>query len=364
MKPFSPLYFVKENKARCILLIFMIFLGSYAAYMGGLYITNLASNYDYDINAFKECAYVIRQRSDSEAMDFDTAKNIAEKDEKIIVIEQCGVSNTIWTETIMGFENSHLQFTFTSVEAFKRFCEYMDISCDFDVLKNGSLIMSDMMAKNAGLNIGDAPDKENDIIEGDFTLDAITDEKGYCAYFIDEQTWFSSFILINNGYSESEFLDYTNRLLQDYNIYIYNYDTYIRMIDEQLTTLIYIYMFIVILMSVIMAVTVNAGFVGLYQRRHYEFAVYRAIGFSRRQVVGKIAGELLCMDLIGLAAGGCVFFLGLYLFNNLVLYPSGKYLEYFHPTALFGLLLCNAVIVIPLIITRCKSLLKADICEY
>lgn len=364
MKPFSPLYFVKENKARCVLLIFMIFLGSYAAYMGGLYITNIASNYDWDMDAFKKLAYVIRTVSDSEGVNVDAAKNRAEQDEKLVVIEEAGVSNTIWTETIMGFENDHYQFTFNSVRAFKTFCQYMDISCDFDILKNGSLIMSDMAAKNAAMSIGDTPDKEKNNIEGDFILDAITDEKGYCAYFIDEQAWFSSFLLINNGYSESEFLDYTNRLLQDYDVYIYNYDTINNLIGRQLTSLIYIYMFIVILMAVIMAVTVNAGFVGLYQRRHYEFAVYRAIGFSRRRIIGKIAGELLFMDLIGLTAGGCIFFLSLYLFNNLVLYPSGKYLEYFHPTALSGLLLCNVIIIIPLMITRCRNLLKADICEY
>ena len=38
MKPFSAMYFVRENRTRCFLLIFMLFLG-YVAYLGGLYVT-------------------------------------------------------------------------------------------------------------------------------------------------------------------------------------------------------------------------------------------------------------------------------------------------------------------------------------
>lgn len=43
MNPFSPLYFIKENKARCLLLMFMIFL-SWGVYLGGLYATNPRHN--------------------------------------------------------------------------------------------------------------------------------------------------------------------------------------------------------------------------------------------------------------------------------------------------------------------------------
>ena len=125
-----------------------------------------------------------------------------------------------------------------------------------------------------------------------------------------------------------------------------------------------IYTFIVILLSVILAVTINAAFVGMYQRRNFEFAVYRAIGISKQRIISKIIGELVCLDFITLTIGGGIFFLALYLFNNLVLYPTGKYLNYFHPLALFGLVLCNITILVPLIITRCRQLLKADICEY
>lgn len=76
----------------------------------------------------------------------------------------------------------------------------------------------------------------------------------------------------------------------------------------------------------------------------------------------SLAGRLI--EKIALAVCGIVFFLGLYLFNQLVLYPAGKYLRYFESLSLFGILLCNAVVLVPLVLTRCRQLLKADICEY
>ena len=142
-----------------------------------------------------------------------------------------------------------------------------------------------------------------------------------------------------------------------------NYDVK-KNITDQYEFFTPMYTFIVILLSIILAVTINAAFVGMYQRRNFEFAVYRAIGISKKRIVGKIVGELVLLDLGTLTLGGLVFFLALYLFNNLVLYPAGKYLTYFHPLALVGLVLCNVTILVPLIVTRCRQLLRADICEY
>ncbi len=164
--------------------------------------------------------------------------------------------------------------------------------------------------------------------------------------------------------SEEEFLKYTNELAADYDISIYNAETYAERIDGQTSNLNCIYRFVLILMAIILAITINAAFVGMYQNRTFEFSVYRGIGYSKKRIVCKIMSELLWLDGIGLAAGGILFFSGLYLFNNLCLYPVGKYLRYFHSIALFGLILCNIIVLIPLFITRCRQLVKADICEY
>ncbi|MBQ3028644.1 MAG: hypothetical protein IJD26_06145, partial [Lachnospiraceae bacterium] len=85
---------------------------------------------------------------------------------------------------------------------------------------------------------------------------------------------------------------------------------------------------------------------------------------GKRKITGKIIGELLWMEGIALVGGGSFFFLGVYLLNHLVLHPRGKYLDYFNDVAFLGLVICNMIILVPLIITRCRQMHRADICEF
>ena len=361
MKPFSPIYFIKENKAKCILLIFMLFLG-YGAYLGGLYVSNPLTTFDLPLAYAEDHVRIALLSFDPE--DRERLQNEASKIEDVQLIHLGTYQSFTW-KSIMGFGSGDCSFTFRSVEDFKVFCEYMDIECDCDGLTSGSMVMSEKFAKNRGLKIGDKVDGEfSESLSDTFTLKALTNEDGYAQYFIsDEDDRSTNFILIGkNGKGGRRLYDVAYGLKNDFNIFVH--DNMRAEIEEQFETFYVIYTFIVVLLSVILAVTINAAFVGMYQRRHFEFAVYRAIGISRRRMIGKIVGELLCMDLFALAGGGIVFFFGLYLFNELVLYPKGLYLRYFHPLALFGLLLCNFAVIVPLMITRSRQMLKADICEY
>lgn len=366
MKPFSPLYFIKQNRERCFMLLFMIFL-TYVSYLGGIYVTNVSSYFDYEIDNLRRFIVVKYNPSDENLEDYYKLKEVLSADENLTVIPE-GVSEFIYTKTVMGFKSGFMQYVFNSVEDFKTFCTHMNIGCDFDNLKVGSMIMSSLSANNKGLNLGDKLEKgqegSQEGIHDDYTLDALTDESGYHVYYINEQPCESDYLVLNLGMSEEAFLKYSNELMREYDVTIYNSQTYKEEIDAQLKQLNYIYGLILILLALILAVIINAVLAGMYQRREFEFAVYRALGYSKGQIIKKIAGELICMDIIGLVAGGGIFFLGLYLLNNLYLDKVGKTLFYFHPLALFGLIFCNVVLVVPSIFTRCRQMLKADICEY
>lgn len=361
MKPFSPMYFVKENKSRCILLMFMLFL-CYAAYLGGIYVSNPRDNWNMPIAYYDKFVYVNSVSGDAE--EFADFCREAEESGKAEVIG-LGNYNAFSWKTIMGFEEGQFCLTFRSVEDFKAYCEYMDIDCNFENLKSGSMILSERFANNVGLKIGDEIGKDyNQDIYGEFTLDALTKEDGYALYFITDEndTSLRAMLIGKSGARSEELYELAYSLEEKYDIYVH--DGLEQNIDGQFESFDLIYTFVILLMAVIMAVTINAAFVGMYQRRNFEFAVYRAIGISKKRIVGKIVSELFCMDAIALVLGGAVFFLGLYLFNNLALYPVGKYLRYYHPMALFGLVLCNLAVIIPLIVTRARQMLKADICEY
>lgn len=363
MKPFSPIYFIKENKARCFLLMFLIFLG-YAVYLGGIYVTNIWAYFDESAAYLKKFVLVYPAESDETLQNFREVSNQVQRKENVTYIS-LGEGNSLTTETIMGFEIDYLQYTFQSVEDFELFCEYMGITCDFHKLKNGSMIMSDLFVNNCGFEIGDKIDsgiQRN--IYGDFSLDATTDETGYHAYYIDNGSDNESNMILNTGMNQAEFDTYIDALKSEYDIDICDFNSVRDDNHKDMDSFNRIYFFLVIMIAAIMAVMINAAFVGMYQRRQYEFAVYRAIGFRKWQMIRKIAGELICMDIIGLFVGGGVFFLGIYLLNHMYLYQKGLYLFYYHPVALTGLFICNISVIVPLILTRCRQLLRADICEY
>ena len=363
MTPFSPLYFIKENASRCLALMLMIFL-SFGCYLGGLYVTNPLDNWKTPLSYYETMRTSGASALDSDYSLYKAFRQEMEQHPNILVMELGRSHEFPWT-TVMGFEVGTFSLTFRSVEDFKIYCDFFDITCDFTNLASGSLILSERLAKNQGLELGDVVDKDNyPQVFDTFTLDAMTTEEGYCQYYIDDMPFtYPNLLLLPKDISTEEFLDIYTEAREHNSVSILN-GALKEWLHQEYESFNLIYTFIVILLSIILAVTINAAFVGMYQRRHFEFAVYRAIGISRKRIAGKIVGELLCLDLITLVIGGGIFFLALYLFNNLVLYPAGKYLNYFHPLALAGLLICNVTILVPLIVTRCRQLLKADICEY
>lgn len=363
MKPFSPLYYIKENKLKCILLMFMLFLG-YGAYLGGLYVASPLESFDLICDYYDRLAQfdLVGDAYNEENVAL-IKKDISEYED--VELLQLGIYQSFTWKTVMGYTSGDASICFRSAEDFKTYCEFIGIEYDFGELKEGDMVMSDIFAKNRGLKIGDTVDEDlSESLFTEFTLRGITDEDGYVQYFIcGEDNYSREFLLLGkNGKSGKELYDVARELQKKYDIHLS--DEFRQRVNAQFETFNLIYIFVIILLSVILAVTINAAFVGMYQRRNFEFAVYRAIGFTRRQIIGKIVGELLCMDLIALTAGGAVFFFGLYLFNDLSLYPIGLRLEYFDPLALTGLLVCNFTVLIPLTLTRCRQLPKADICEY
>ena len=366
MRPFSAFYFIKENKTRCMLLMLMIFL-SFGVYLGGIYITNPYDNWETWIGYYDRLVAVEATDLDEYNEAFVEYKKEAVDSGKVDVIA-VGQPNGMDWDNIMGARSGQCSITFRSVDDFKLYCSHMDITCDFENLKSGSMIMSERFAKNRGLKLGDTVDKEydEDIYE-EFTLDALTKEDGYTLYFItNEEDIIGRAMLLGKSMEGDALYDFAYELRNqlDNKEEVEVYSSIEKKLSRQLKTFHVIYIFVVVFLSVILAVTINAAFVGMYQHRKFEFAVYKAIGISKKRIVGKITGELLLMELISFCVGALIFFGGLYLFNNIVLYPAGKYLRYFHPIAFWNLILCNVIVIVPLVLTRSRQMLKVDICDY
>ena len=365
MKPFSPMYFIKENKVRCAILIFMIFL-SFVAYFAGLYVMNVVTSFEeFGEELYDSTALVFVKARDEEG--FQGYRNAVEaiRQEEEVHFVDLGYYNHLNVESIMSFTVGYQSLTFISKEDFKLFCEMNDISCDVNSLSSRSAVMSERMANRLGLKVGDVltPEEFSGVSEP-FTLEAITNQTTYAYYFLAEGAEPMNSMVLNTGLEKSEFAAYLDSLEEQYPVQMHGYEEDKAETDRTFSFLPKIYIAVLVLIAIIMAVTVNAVFVGVYQSRTFEFAVYRAIGMGKRKITEKIVGELLWMEGIAMIGGGVLFFLGLYLFNHLVLYPKGLYLDYFNSVAMAGLAICNVIILVPLIITRCRQMHRADICEY
>lgn len=344
-----------------------IFVLTYVIYIGGLYLNNIEQTFVYSVQRLYKFAVIQPDGTSVDKDNFQQSKLRCMEDDRLLVIEQVYGGNIYVSSIMGGVKNGFPVFSFKSVEDFRSYCEYMNIDCDIENLKEGSAIMSEMFALNRGLKKGDevkAEEEQNEVLYGDFTLDAVTDEEGYSFYTIGGKNLNTEYLILPVEMDLEQFGEFLKELTGDYDVTATNGEYLENEIARQMSSMNKIYFFIVIFTAVVMAVTINAVFVGLYQKREPEFAVYRAIGISRKRIRRKLISEILVMDLIGLLIGGIVCITALYLLNRLYFQPSGKYIFYYHPVSLIGMLICNAVVLFPLIFTRSRQMMRADICQY
>ncbi len=368
MSPFSALYYIRNNKPRCILLMVMLMLSA-VIYVGGLYVTSPLSTYDLFLESGDKFIYMVDRSiiSNSESH-FDEFLQAIDEDNNLKYLPHSSSGGYFDWYTVMGFSVGSNDLAFGSVDDFKIYCDKLNIKVDFEKLRPGSIVLTRMLADNLGLKPGDKLDENTkheafEIYEGQsYTVDFITDKKGYGAYMINDSQSDYAIKLYSDTLSSEALRSKAVALSQKYNVVIGG--TPKESLESDFAAFNFIYGFIVILVSVILAITINTAFAGMYQKRNYELSVYRAIGISKKKILRKIINELLLIDAIALFMGCVITILFIYLFNNIVLLPDGKFLEYFHPLAVIGVLICNLLSLFPLVLFRVRQIKKADICEY
>lgn len=164
-------------------------------------------------------------------------------------------------------------------------------------------------------------------------------------------------ITYKTGYSEREFYQKIDELRSKYDkVY---FETYYDAMDELKTSFKIndtIYFSIIGILSIVFAITTNAVFVGIYDRRKQEFAFYRGIGINKRVIYRKVASEILAMNVIGLILGAVISVLTVTLLNDFIYHKDGLSMWYYHPTALLAVIICDLAILIPVIGLRILSI--------
>ena len=363
MKPYSALYYVKENKGRSLLIAAMFFLTTLLL-LGGNYIQ---SNYYYwegIIDYTERVVEIEASVNDEEFRDYFAIIDKLSADPDLTVMLHSGYAEPSldWVCT-MGFTMGGYAARYNTPEDLKEAFRIIGYEGDFSGLRNGSLIVSRAMANNHGFKLGDIVD-ENQGLSGTYTLDAIIDEDIYAIFYVEE---FPKEKLMR-AHVMSETLLYPERMKRvrtacegsQCKIQKSMRDE----INSQFQPINLIFCLALVLLSLVLAVSVNSVISGHYNKRMYEFGVYRAIGRTKRDVRRKVAAEILVTDFVSVVVGIGFVELFTFMMNELYYKPGGRFLPYWSEIGVIGVIVSNIFVLIPTILLRGRAMCKADVTEF
>ena len=364
MNPFSAGYYVKENKGRALLIIFMLFLSVFM-FFGGNYVDSMGWFWQKAFAYSDQLVLVSLNSTDEEYKDYQSVLLDLAKDDRLSFVERTawGFGGLPWTTT-MGFEMGSRSYVFRSAEDLKKVFHHLGISCETANLKHRSMVISEAFARNRGIHLGDRLDGSFDpAISGTFTVDAFIDDDSFVTFYvIEDDENLGEVYIYSDSMRGEELYTYVRELCGERKVTI---TSPVRdLVGNQLEIFYIIFFAGVVLLSLVLSVTIHSVITGQYLKRTYEFGVYRALGRSKWEIRKKCMKEILLMDGIAVFAGAVVIYLLTYLLNVKYYIPKGQYLPYASKTALAGFLICNILVIVPMVIGKGNQMAKADVTEF
>ncbi|MBO4999003.1 MAG: ABC transporter permease [Lachnospira sp.] len=363
-KPFSAFYYMKENRGRAILCIFMMFLAT-LMFLAGNYIHSELYTFKKEMEYSDKLVVVGLQSTDEEFKDFADFTKAVEEDDKLKMVKSSALGfSGMQHGTVLDLEMGGWAYVFNSVSDMQKVFDHLGIEGDFSKCKHRSMIISQDFAKDKGMKLGDMVDHSFDkSLDGEYTVDAIIDDGSYCTFYVyEDDDSLGRLYIYSDAMEGDELYHYVKKLAGDRKVQVQE--------SERSTILPQFYVFYVlfylidILIAIVLAVTINSVVTGQYLKRTYEFGIYKALGRSRKEIKLKVAAEVLSMNLFACLMGFAAVFLFTYLINELVYKPKGLYLLYGSKIGLVGFILCDILIILPLILSKGRLMSKADVTEF
>lgn len=365
MNPLSAFKYIRENKGKSFAVGIMLLLST-AVFALGNYVQSDFYTWEGNFNLADKIVYVSALGSDEDGSQFDSfLENIkGDKDLKFMPVG-ARVGGINW-RTPMGFEMGTSVYSFATKEDFLTMARHWGLKGDFSKVKDDkSLIIGERLAKNRNIKAGEKIDsaREGVSISVPMTVDAVIPEDFYTAFYIlgNENVY--------NYYVYSDKLE-GDALRQRVLSHKGKLDVYVNAESDRVTVgrsmsgFRMIFIAVTAIVGVVLAITANTVITGQFIGRRYEFGVYRAIGISKGRIRFKIMSEILLLDLISVVTGFGIILLAEYLINSTIMLPAGKYLLYFSSYGLLGFLGSNLMIVIPMILSKSRQMLKTDVTEF
>lgn len=376
MKPFSAIYYIKENKPRVIALIILIATIS-ICYLGGLYISSPVSQMIESINDNKDFVLVYQTSDKISKDDFQSIINTAKGFDSVSKIININNNMGVWLNTVIGDGFYDFNITrFHSTDDLKTYNDLVStIPLNCPLPKDGEMVMSDTFAKNLGIKLGDiitSKDERFYNVDSDYIVTGIYKSNQYNILAVNENIGANTYLALRKNVSQEKIKSAQINLENDFenleknNVgirsYTYNYALSRRL--DGIGMFYSIFYAIVALISLVLVITINAIFAGAYEKRQYEFSVYKAIGFSKKEITKKIVNEVMLINAVGIGIAVILISLTVFLLNLFVLIPSGENLSYFEWIGLLPTIICDLLVVLSVILKQTRKIKKYDITQY
>lgn len=364
IKPFSALYYMKKNRGRAGICVFMMFLAS-LMFLAGNYIYSTIYTFEKEFGYSDKLVEVSLQSTDEEFRDFADFVKVVEGDDKLeMVMSSARGFGAMQHGTVLGLPMGGWSYAFNSVQDMQKVFDHLGIEGDFSKCRHKSMVISQDFAKDRGIKLGDTVDHSFDTsLDEEYTIDAIIDDESFCTFYVYEDDDSLGRLYIYSDTMEGEKLyDYVRDLAGDRDVQVVESER--NLVLPQFYVFYVLFYAIDILIAIVLAVTINSVVTGQYLKRTYEFGIYTAIGRSRGEVKAKVAAEVLSMNLIACLMGFVAIFLFTYLMNELVYQQTGQYLLYLSKMGVIGFVICDILIIFPLILSKGRLMSKADVTEF
>ena len=365
MKALSAGYYIKENKSRAVALI-ILFMLTVLLFTAGNYIDSVYYYWEKNIEYSEQICTVSALSTDDDFRDYGQFIKELKNDDALIVFERTarGFSGLDWTCT-MGFEMGSGTVVFNTPKELKEAFSLLNLECDLSKVEDRTVIMSTALARQYDLKVGDTVDQSVDeSIKGSYRIAALTDDNSYLLFMVirDDENLLRANVMSKEMSGET-LREYLREKRGDLEVMIPE-ESDEEVVYSQFSIFRVIFVFGIILLSVIHSITVNTVLAGQFIKRSYEFAIYRAIGMTKRDVFKKCFAEIFTMDAIGIVAGILATTIFSFLMNELYYIPKGRYLPYYSSLGLVAFLISNILVVLPGVLSKSRSMSGTDITAY
>ena len=362
MKPFQAMYFVRHNLSKAVTVFIMIALTG-LLYVGGSYISNIEVEFIKTYEPEADVAFV-NLNGMSAQQGKDAFLEEVSKDESLRIFP-VGV-NSYQFPTVLAFSNGNSSFCYAKEDFLWR-NQRMGWVKDTSLVKENTLFLTERYATYLGLKEGelyDGKQEELSLYFGERPYEVhIMEGDGFGNILISEECLTNEYYQLtwSDKASREVFENRVSELQEKYKeIDINTHAEREKRVGEVFGINAVIFLSIMVVVTRVFFITINAVLVGIYDKRKSEFRIYESIGIAKSKICRKVVGELVMMSAVGMVLGFVLAVSAITLLNVCIFAKDGLQLYYYHPWALGSWLICNAMILIPSILLRLRAIHKSS----